>query len=648
MNFILFVCDSANIKDKEGEIKYKLFNGNRRGFRTFKRFLTQGFSSDNELEKEINRSDFIVNRLVLLMYCMFINPTQQNMKLLPDEIQSLKSDITALFHLFWDFSIYNRCYPTRSIVSETFYIEQFLHWKDCCYDFDHNLKCMVYFTNGTLLHMAIARDMYYFCQTLIKYGFDIMYPNRQNTSCYEFANNKPTIQGYFDTQLIHQRLRGTSAIGATTDMKVQDVTNMDESNDIQSSTANDSSNTKFNENYQILMKQKVSSKMFLLHLGCDMTNKDEIYGSIEKHKEYILYGKKTGLYNDDLYCDFSKFKGIGNIVQTNKEAANVMKIIVETVMQLLRNKVSFSDDLLVLSFEYCRLFDDKLKQQFIQLLQETGKICLSGNSDALSNNRNVNTEAGINSSDSSITNARNYEWFKQYLQESNVWILNTDFKNIEKQPLQNEEKQDDNKEETNKVRLQHEKKRSKYDFESVASAYHDYNESLKNDGNERQVQHVLYRYIETTVNQALEIQKEYIWNNIKEIKNIESLTSIKEFGYDLRQDMRGINGIKSDYSQNDLLMLAPSIAANVSNYDIFAEYNTKIYLTNLIITSQTLNSQFQKDMQSIFSQINKGAFFQSGAVKKEARCIVKSETDYKDKPFPNTVCVCSFAYWHSY
>ena len=49
-----------------------------------------------------------------------------------------------------------------------------------------------------------------------------------------------------------------------------------------------------------------------------------------------------------------------------------------------------------------------------------------------------------------------------------------------------------------------------------------------------------------------------------------------------------------------------SVDAN-TNYDVFKEYNTKCYLTQLLSSAHSLNPQFHKDTKRVFEDICKSS-----------------------------------------
>ena len=45
-----------------------------------------------------------------------------------------------------------------------------------------------------------------------------------------------------------------------------------------------------------------------------------------------------------------------------------------------------------------------------------------------------------------------------------------------------------------------------------------------------------------------------------------------------------------------------------------------------------MNGTFQKEMKSIFENMDPSCFFSKAPVKKRERCIIKSQTEYANKP----------------
>ena len=77
----------------------------------------------------------------------------------------------------------------------------------------------------------------------------------------------------------------------------------------------------------------------------------------------------------------------------HKYALEFMDNLVHVVLEQLKDKLVICQNLLVLCFEYCVKFNEKLKQEFIKSLEFKSEM-----------------------------KQRNYAWFKQFLLMSNLWL----------------------------------------------------------------------------------------------------------------------------------------------------------------------------------------------------------------------------------
>ena len=310
-------------------------------------------------------------------------------------------------------------------------------------------------------------------------------------------------------------------------------------------------------------------------------------------KYFLLYfgcainDKQYGPNSDDtllnqLFVDCSQFSlKQKQTFNNSKESNNAMKSIVQTLISLIKAKMPISDEVLVLCFAYCNELDNELLNELIESLTDACDQCLNSNY--------------YSTNDSSInTQLRDYYWFKQFLLFSNSMLLKIQPSNV-----------------------------------------------------------LMYDYIEKTVGKALVSQKEFIWKQVESEKQQNSkdwnrLVAYNANGkkinihkYKLRQDSIP-NGMKLDWNKEDLWIMSP-LVDRTSNYQIFEEYNSKAYLTKLLIVSNAMNVMFQSDMKKLFGQIeqkiNKSISFQAAPVKKYDRCIVKSNTDYQNEEFPSCASI---------
>ena len=154
---------------------------------------------------------------------------------------------------------------------------------------------------------------------------------------------------------------------------------------------------------------------------------------------------------------------------------------------------------------------------------------------------------------------------------------------------------------------------------------------------------LLFDEIETTVNQELEKQQKFLkesflasdkkerqhWRNVLNYKEWMDKTMSSPSG--LRQDNIP-NGIVSKFSANELF------TNDLTGFDGKEMYDLNSYLTELLITSQALNGQFQKDAARLVIDKNSVGCgtYAAGPVKLAKRCQIKAQTDYAQKPWPAT------------
>ena len=292
-----------------------------------------------------------------------------------------------------------------------------------------------------------------------------------------------------------------------------------------------------------------------------------------------------GKYSD-LYCSWED--SLTGILK-NDDACKVMDTIVNVVSRLLESTMPISDDVLVLCWKYCLMIGNKEKcDKFLALLTTTVKDSLNPKSD---------------------TKARDGAWFKEFLLNSNVWLM----------------KQHNNK--------NNNKKENKDDVKTDNNN----NNEAKSDS---PTKGLLYEEISDTANKQLEFVKEFIKDNVvREMKE-----NSKEFDVLVKYEMKLDNkielrqdaieyGIQSDYKEKDLWIMASHIQNK--NFDCFQEYNLKNYLTKMLVTAHAINDSFQDEMRRMFKRINKCAVFMPAPVKLEERCQIKVQTDYNEIRYPS-------------
>ena len=149
----------------------------------------------------------------------------------------------------------------------------------------------------------------------------------------------------------------------------------------------------------------MSSIYFLQCLGFNdiyLRNDKEL-----KPQHKLVAQDYRGWYWDDFTCEMGKLIGLkmnwkdgnGNDI-TNIAGEDVMLLVLECVKSLIKLKIAFSIDLLMLSCVYANYVYD---YDFFNVLQSTIVECLNGNDDSFK--------------------ARNYQWFKHFILNSNVWVI---------------------------------------------------------------------------------------------------------------------------------------------------------------------------------------------------------------------------------
>lgn len=138
-----------------------------------------------------------------------------------------------------------------------------------------------------------------------------------------------------------------------------------------------------------------------MYLGCDMNGKDENIVDWTKEdngkstKKVIKRSKSRNFVsNDALFCKFNEFDAIGanKVIKNDKEALNTMDLIVETTMVMLSNMMPVSDDMLILCFDYCKMFNPSLGTKLTDVINNVTKQC-------------------IDTRQKSDTKARDHEWY---------------------------------------------------------------------------------------------------------------------------------------------------------------------------------------------------------------------------------------------
>ena len=313
--------------------------------------------------------------------------------------------------------------------------------------------------------------------------------------------------------------------------------------------------------------------------------------------------EKDGAAASELFYDFDKFKGLTQDIPDTGNRGNStssgMDSLVTSIITLLKHKCPISDDLLILALEYSKTSkNDKLLNQLCQALSQVLQQCLDKQYQCPE------------------TKSFDYFWFKEYLLNSNIWLCSIGKKSITNSSSSIND-DDDSKEEQKQQR--------------------------QTPSHHKLLYHTIARNV---VTEALVKQKEFIWESVenesktnKDIWNgILNFNPKLKSNTSLRQDTI-TNGIESQVKNEDIYPSVP-LMDNNSNFDVFNEYDTKVYLTKCLVFAHRMNPKFQQDAQEFFNQYSKGqskqfsGFFQAAPVKLYQRCVVKSQTDYSLNRFP--------------
>ena len=344
--------------------------------------------------------------------------------------------------------------------------------------------------------------------------------------------------------------------------------------------------TEINTIYKTISNQISCCKHLLFNLGYKFKNNEISFKDFSKDDKKENTKKRQDAFG--LYHDFSTLQ------KSNTKTKETMNNLVQGLIVSLARKYPVNDDILILClvyFNYCELDKEgiKLEAQFFDTLKSCVQGCI--NSDYLDKD----------------TKLRDYQWFKMYLLNSNIWMMPCD---VGGDAGDAGDSKDDSKE--NK--------------KDIAVSTNEKEEEKKTKIS------VVYDKVVQIVNEALLKQKQMIWDSIdKENKSddrehwdelIHKKEYITDKMDDLRQDLLE-KGIKSDFTSQDLFIVAPTIDHS-NNFDLFSVVNTDMYLSKLLIFSHSINSKFQNDMKTYFSKFK--CTFQSAPVKLKARCIMKAQT----------------------
>ena len=537
---------------------------------------------------------FIINRMAFAMFHDLSIKRSKNNKFSEKDLKL--PQMSQLFDILWNIFIYIACFPdtyktniNENMRQESFYLQQYLLLRRHCVnnqkqekkdeqDEDdlpivRSLTEIDYFDfynlrDGTLLHSATFYGMQYYCQMLINDGFD---SNRLNRF-YKMDNPQ--------TPYSIAKKKKYYAILSRFDQNIQNKQNKNNNNNsgsAESETSNDDTNVNANAiqlSYYEFKQQTMFSRYFLKIMGINVTD-------------------DLKLSQNGLYFNFSQFNGLSGRERIGGRGGSkkVLKGILGCIETLLAKKLPICQDLLILCFEFCKqqqivYKDSSYMEQFVGNLQSACEECLSDTRHKKNEKKKKNDKH--DQDEKRRPRFRSYIWFKEYLLHSNVWLC-------------------------------------QYSADTSVSSG-----GKASTTTSPRSRSLLYDMIDDTVDKQLMKQQEYIWSNIENerksssehwntLLNFEDMID-KSKCSDLRQDLLK-NGVRSDKTDNDLYLILSNMYDDNSNFDLFSEYNNKIYLTNLLVTAHAANDMFQRKMAQVFKDLDQSCKFQPAPVKLYDRCM---------------------------
>ena len=317
----------------------------------------------------------------------------------------------------------------------------------------------------------------------------------------------------------------------------------------------------------------------------------------------------------ELCFDYGELPGVKNskTLSNKKDANSVLNNLVSTVISLMNDKQPISDDMLILCFQYCKSIlksnnskdgtskkfqikknsNVKLAQNFMVIFQKVGKECLLIESD---NDEKDDSKEKEKEKENNALSIRNYQWFRQYLLFSNVWLME----------LQTESQLN---KKSHSINSSGSKNKSIEPSNSLLSSSLKIGtmDSLTRDTSENDIVDqslLLYDTIDSTVDIALRQQQEFIYNHVlmeektenKEWNDIISVNDMISNNIShLRQDCIP-NGFRSEYNESQLWRIAPRV--DNQNFDCFEEYN-RIFLKKILLAAHAMNNSFQSNMKQL-------------------------------------------------
>ena len=401
---------------------------------------------------------------------------------------------------------------------------------------------------GTLLHGAVYGDFVGYAELLLKDGFD---PNMKNRHKYHKTPVAAAQDGGFLMKCVFNEYSKSD----------HDKDSKEDCSEKEELSMNVGS---LSLKYDSFTNSFMSAIYFLKCCGFI-----DIYKNNDKRLKI-----KDG-YLDNFVCEISNLSGLKMCGDTdsvnNISCSNVMPLFLKCCQSLIKLKMSLSIDVLILSCIYANYIKNN---SFFHSLKSNIIECLNGTDENYKE--------------------RNYQWFKLFILNSNLWLVNV-------------------------------------------PTPHDDNT-------------ILFDTVVDDVNELLMKQKEFIWKNVETIKNSKETNVIFEelcnFGVnnirnnaDLRQD-KIENGIVSNVNERELIIKKHEMGSAHSIFDLKSEMNCKTYLTKCLVFAHSNNNTFQSQMKEYFK--DKKCKYQSAPVKLRDRCVVKATSDYGKKHYPSCANILDF------
>ena len=160
---------------------------------------------------------------------------------------------------------------------------------------------------------------------------------------------------------------------------------------------------------------------------------------------------------------------------------------------------------------------------------------------------------------------------------------------------------------------------------------------------------ILFSLLEKVVKSQLVNQKQFIWDNVVNEKKTdeEHWNELLQFNHDKKWNNTKYSDIRQDLIENGISPVDNENAIRISAakksrdeaFDVMNETNVKMYLTKCLMIAHASNKEFQSKMKNLLSNYGK---YQSAPVKTYDRCVVKSQTDYNDRPYPSAANIVDY------